>query len=95
MFAEAEKQNEVNWTFGERTSENVGGMNCLSKKWLKLACLKSKEKLFEKDVDRGLELAETLTEKRTREYKARTSKAESDASILNRKCEVEWWINKI
>ncbi len=29
-----------------------------------------KEKLFEKDVDRGLELAETLTEKRTREYKA-------------------------
>ncbi len=42
---------------------------------------KSKGKAIWKDVQsRGLELAETLTEKRTREYKARTkSKAESEA----------------
>ncbi len=49
---------------------------------------KSKGKLFEKDVDRGLKLLETLTEeKRTREYKAsRTSKAESEAFEAKQKC---------
>ncbi len=60
-------------------SENVGGMNCLSKKWLKLACSKSKGKSYLKDVDRGLELVETLAEKRNKGIYIRISKVESEA----------------
>ncbi len=81
MFAEAEKQNEEIKRLARERARTWAEWNCLSKKWLKLACLKkSKGKaIWKKDVNRGLELAETLTEKRTREYKARTSKAESEA----------------
>ncbi len=61
-----------------RESERVGGNNCKQEMKTKLACLKSKGNYLKK-IDRGLELAETLTEKRTREYKARTSKARSEA----------------
>ena len=41
---------------------------------------KGKAKLFEKEVDKALEIADTLTEERTREYKARTIQAESEAA---------------
>ncbi len=57
---------------------------------------KAKEKLFEKDVDRGLELARRFTEKR-REYKvvglvklnleAFEAKTESAVIEMNNKCE--------
>ncbi len=48
MFAEAEKQNEEQ-TFGsERTSENVGGMNCLQEMAQTGLFEKVKEKLFER-----------------------------------------------
>ena len=40
---------------------------------------KGKAKLFEKDVDRALELADKLTEERTEELNRRTAKAEYEA----------------
>ncbi len=48
-------------------------MNCLSKKWLKLGLFEKvqRKSYLKKTLIGGLELAETLTEKRTREYKAR------------------------
>lgn len=80
MFAEAEKQNEEIKRL-KRENERERGRNELLKQEMAQTGLfeKVKEKLFEKDVDRSLELAEKLTEKRTQEYKARTSKAESEA----------------
>ncbi len=49
---------------------------------------------MKKTLDRGLELAETLTEKRTREYKARISKLNLKRLRLNRKCVVIEMNNK-
>ncbi len=63
MFAEAEKQNEEikRWK-RENERERGRGMNCLQRNGSNWLCLKSKGKSYLKDVDRGLELAETLTE---------------------------------
>ncbi len=49
---------------------------------------KGKAKPFEKDVDRALELADTLTEERTEELNRRTVKAESEG--LKPKTEGTW-----
>ncbi len=63
MFAEAEKQNEEIKRFEVRVTEfkNVAKW-MLARNGQTGLFEKVKEKLFEKDVDRGLELAETLTE---------------------------------
>ncbi len=44
MFAEAEKQNEEIKRLKRENERERGRMNCLSKKWPKLACLKVKGK---------------------------------------------------
>ena len=81
MFAEAEKQNEEIKRL-KRENERERERNELLKQEMNQTGLlaKGKSKLFEKDVDRALELAETLTEERTQEYKARTIQAESEAA---------------
>lgn len=81
MFAEAEKQNDEIKRL-KRENERERERNELLKQEMNQTGLlaKGKSKLFEKDVDRALELADTLTEERTREYKARTIQAESEAA---------------
>ncbi len=56
-------------------------MNCLSKKWLKLACVWKKEKLkaSARQLIEALELLLRRLQKNDKEYKARTGKAESEA----------------
>lgn len=80
MLAEAEKQNEEIKRL-KRENERERERNELLKQEMNQTGLlaKGKAKLFEKDVDRALELADTLTEERTQEYKARAIKAESEA----------------
>lgn len=81
MFAEAEKQNdEINRL--KRENERERERNQLLKQEMSQTGLlaKGKAKLFEKEVDRALEIADTLTEERTREYKTRTIQAESEAA---------------
>ncbi len=60
MFAEAEKQNEEIKCLKRENERERGGMNCLQEMAQTVCLKKQKEKLFEKDVDRGLELLETL-----------------------------------
>ena len=81
MFAEAEKQNDEIKRL-KRENERERERNELLKQEMNQTGLlaKGKAKLFEKEVDRALELADTLTEERTREYKARTIQAESEAA---------------
>lgn len=81
MFAEAEKQNDEIKRL-KRENERERERNELLKQEMAQTGLlaKGKAKLFEKEVDRALEIAETLTEERTREYKARTIQAESEAA---------------
>ena len=81
MFAEAEKQNDEIKRL-KRANERERERNELLKQEMAQTGLlaKGKAKLFEKEVDRALEIAETLTEERTREYKARTMQAESEAA---------------
>lgn len=85
MFAEAEKQNEEIKRL-KRENERERERNELLKQEMNQTGLlaKGKSKLFEKDVDRALELADTLTEERTQEYKARAIKAETEAAIAQR-----------
>ncbi len=72
MFAEAEKQNGASRTPEARKNEiDKRKWNELLQEMAQTGLFESKGKLFEKDVDRGLELAGTLTENvnaRTREY---------------------------
>lgn len=86
MLAEAEKQNEEIKRL-KRENERERERNELLKQEMAQTGLfeKVKEKLFEKEVDRVLEIAETLTEERTREYKARTIQAESEAAEAKEK----------
>ncbi len=56
--------------------------------------MKAAEKLFEKDVDRGLELKETLTENGQGNIRLGTSKAESEAFEANKVREVIEMNNK-
>ena len=86
MFAEAEKQNDEIKRL-KRENERERERNELLKQEMNQTGLlaKGKAKLFEKEVDRALEIAETLTEERTQEYKARTIQAESEAAIAKRK----------
>lgn len=85
MFAEAEKQNDEIKRL-KRENERQRERNELLKQEMNQTGLlaKSKSKLFEKDVDRALEIADTLTEERTQEYKARAIKAETEAAIAQR-----------
>lgn len=81
MLVEAKKQNEeINRL--KRANERERERNELLKQEMNQTGLlaKGKAKLFEKEVDRALEIAETLTEERTQEYKARTIQAESEAA---------------
>lgn len=81
MLVEAKKQNEeINRL--KRENERERERNELLKQEMAQTGLlaKGKAKLFEKEVDRALEIADTLTEERTREYKARTIQAESEAA---------------
>ena len=86
MLAEAEKQNEEIKRL-KRENERERERNELLKQEMNQTGLlaKGKAKLFEKEVDRALEIAETLTEERTREYKARTIQAESEAAEAKEK----------
>ncbi len=52
--------------WSENESENVGGIAL--QEMAQTGLFEKVKALFEKDVDRGLEPAETLSEKRTREY---------------------------
>lgn len=81
MFAEAEKQNDEIKRL-KRENERERERNELLKQEMAQTGLlaKGKAKLFEKEIDRALELADTLTEERTQEYKARTIQAESEAA---------------
>ena len=86
MLVEAKKQNEeINRL--KRANERERERNELLKQEMNQTGLlaKGKAKLFEKEVDRALELADTLTEERTQEYKARAIKAETEAAIAKRK----------
>ena len=86
MFAEAEKQNDEIKRL-KRENERERGRNELLKQEMAQTGLfeKVKEKLFEKDVDRGLELAETLTEKRTRNIRLEPLKLNLKRLKLNRR----------
>lgn len=81
MLAEAEKQNDEIKRL-KRENERERERNELLKQEMNQTGLlaKGKAKLFEKEVDRALELADRLTEERTQEYKARAIKAESEAA---------------
>lgn len=81
MLVEAKKQNEEIKRL-KRANERERERNELLKQEMAQTGLlaKGKAKLFEKEVDRALEIAETLTEERTQEYKARTIQAESEAA---------------
>lgn len=86
MLVEAKKQNEeINRL--KRENERERERNELLKQEMNQTGLlaKGKAKLFEKEVDRALEIADTLTEERTQEYKARAIKAETEAAIAKRK----------
>lgn len=86
MLDEAKKQNEEIKRL-KRENERERERNELLKQEMNQTGLlaKGKAKLFEKEVDRALEIAETLTEERTREYKARTIQAESEAAEAKEK----------
>lgn len=81
MLVEAEQQNNEIKRL-KRENERERERNELLKQEMNQTGLlaKGKAKLFEKEVDRALEIAETLTEERTQEYKARTIQAESEAA---------------
>ena len=86
MLVEAKKQNEeINRL--KRENERERERNELLKQEMNQTGLlaKGKAKLFEKEVDRALEIADTLTEERTQEYKARAIKAETEAAIAKKK----------
>lgn len=80
MLAEAKEQNEEIKRL-KREAERERERNELLKQEMAQTSLleKGKAKLFEKDVDKALELADTLTEKRTAELNKRTAKAELEA----------------
>jgi hypothetical protein len=80
MLAEAKEQNEEIKRL-KREAERERERNELLKQEMAQTSLleKGKAKLFEKDVDRALELADSLTEKRTEELNKRTAKAELEA----------------
>lgn len=80
MLAEAKEQNEEIKRL-KREAERERERNELLKQEMAQTSLleKGKAKLFEKDVDKAMELADTLTEKRTAELNKRTAKAELEA----------------
>lgn len=85
MLVEAKKQNDEIKRL-KRENERERERNELLKQEMAQTGLlaKGKAKLFEKEVDRALEIADTLTEERTQEYKARAIKAETEAAIAKR-----------
>ncbi len=73
MFAEAEKQNGEIKRLEARERARTWRNELLKQEMAQTGLFKKvKEKLFEKDVDRGLELAETLTENGQGNIRART-----------------------